>query len=105
MEQPNLDYIIKLSGNDEVVKQKFITTLKNELPFEIEAYFVSLRSNELHKAAECVHKLKHKIGILGLEAGYNVAEAFEEELKNNQIKIQTEFDTILYSMQSFVESL
>ena len=31
-----------------------------------------------------LHKLKHKIGILGLEESYNMAEEYEKQLKKNK---------------------
>lgn len=105
MEQPNLDYIIKLSANDERVKTKLINTMKFELPMEIDAYYVSVHLKKNIQAAACVHKLKNKIGILGLEEGYHIAEEYENQLKNREKKLQIEFENILTLMQNFVNSL
>ncbi|MFM2213204.1 MAG: hypothetical protein RL427_467 [Bacteroidota bacterium] len=105
MEQPNLDYILKLSANDERVKSKLINTMKFELPLEIDAYFVSIHLKKTAQAAACVHKLKNKIGILGLEEGYHIAEEYENQLKNREKKLQVEFENILTLMQNFVNSL
>jgi hypothetical protein len=105
MEQPNLDYILKLSGTNELVKSKLINTMKFELPLEIDAYYLSIRLNKTTQAAACVHKLKNKIGILGLEEGYHIAEEYENHLKNREKKLQLEFENILNLMQIFVNSL
>lgn len=105
MEQPNLDYIIKLAANDERVKTKLIDTMKFELPMEIDAYYVSVHLKKTTQAAACVHKLKNKIGILGLEEGYHIAEEYENQLKNREKKLQIEFENILTLMQNFVNSL
>lgn len=105
MEQPNLEYILKLSGSNEAVKSKLIDTLKFELPLEIDAYDLSMRLHKTAQAAACVHKLKNKIGILGLEEGYHIAEAYENQLKNREKKSQIEFENILTLMQNFVNSL
>jgi hypothetical protein len=105
MEQPNLDYILKLSGSNELVKSKLINTMKFELPLEIDAYYLSLRLNKTAQAAACVHKLKNKIGILGLEEGYHIAEEYENQLKNREKKLHIEFENILTLMQLFVNSL
>lgn len=105
MEQPNLDYIIKLAANDERVKTKLIDTMKFELPMEIDAYYVSVHLKKTIQAAACVHKLKNKIGILGLEEGYHIAEEYENQLKNREKKLQIEFENILTLMQNFVNSL
>lgn len=105
MEQPNLEYIIKLSGDKEIVKQKLVDILKYELPLEIEAYNVSLRLNKMEQTASCVHKLKHKIGLLGLEEGYYIAEEYENQLSKNEKKLQVKFENMLNLMRNFVNSL
>ncbi|MGL2965814.1 Hpt domain-containing protein [Flavobacterium sp. XGLA_31] len=105
MEQPNLDYILKLSGNDETIKRKLIDTLKYELPLEIDAYYLSIHLNKWKQAASCVHKLKHKIGILGLEESYYIAEDYEKELIKSGKKLQAEFENRLTLMQNFVNRL
>lgn len=105
MEQPNLDYILKLSGTNEQVKSKLISTMKFELPLEIDAYYLSIRLNKAAQAASCVHKLKNKIGILGLEEGYHIAEEYEDQLKNRERKLQIEFENLLTLMQLFVNRL
>lgn len=105
MEQPNIEYIIKLSGNEEIVKLKLINVLKYELPLEVDAYFVSIHLNKMKQAASCVHKLKHKIGILGLEESYYIAEEYESQLVENRKYLQIEFEKILIIMQNFVNCL
>ena len=105
MEQPNIDYIIKLSGNQEIIKQKLINVLKYELPLEIDAYNVSMHLNKMKQSASCVHKLKHKIGILGLEESYHIAEEYENQLTKNEKKLQSEFEKILILIQNFVNYL
>ena len=56
-------------------------------------------------AADSVHKLKHKVSILGLEKSYYLAETFEENLKNNSTQLQNDFEAILKAMHQFVEAL
>ena len=105
MEQPNLNYINELSGNDEVFKQKIISIVKSELPQEIESYKSLSEAENYKAAAQLVHKLKHKISILGLEKSYYLAEEFENNLKNNSLLLQPQFENLLASMYKFVESL
>jgi HPt (histidine-containing phosphotransfer) domain-containing protein len=105
MEQPNLDYILQLSAGSEEFKQKIISIVKLELPQEIEVYNQYMQNNHYLRAAESVHKLKHKISVLGLEKSYYIAEQFEENLKNNQTNLQVNFEAILHSMQDFVNKL
>jgi hypothetical protein len=44
--------------------------------------------------AQSVHKLKHKISILGLEKSY-LAEEYESNLKNNSTNLHSDFESIL----------
>lgn len=106
MEHPNLSYIDKLSGSDKNFKAQLITILKNELPEEIEVYRYSLKNGNYLDIASHVHKLKHKISILGMEGSYKKAESFEEDLKSTgDLKLQKEFEAILSLMKDFVEKL
>ena len=105
MEQPNLNYINELSGDNLDFKSKMIAILKRELPEEIEMYKNHIQNDVNSLAADMVHKLKHKISILGLEKSYYLAEEFENGLKNNSLQLQPQFENILASMIEFVESL
>jgi HPt (histidine-containing phosphotransfer) domain-containing protein len=105
MENPNSDYINQLSGDNEEFKAKVIGILKRELPEEIEIYQNFIKILNFKAAAESVHKLKHKVSILGLEKSYYIAEKFENNLKQNLTDLQPDFETILKSMQDFVDTL
>jgi HPt (histidine-containing phosphotransfer) domain-containing protein len=105
MEQPNSNYINELSGEDIEFKQKMITIIKTELPQEIESYEIFISSKNYKATAEMVHKLKHKISVLGLEKSYYIAEEFEDNLKKNSTVLQSEFEEILSVMQKFVNDL
>lgn len=105
MEQPNSEYINQLAGGNEEFKSKVIAILKKELPEEIELYQTYILNSNYILAAECVHKLKHKISFLGLEKSYYIAEDFEENLKNKSTHLQSNFEAILMQMQDFVNKL
>lgn len=105
MEQPNLNYIDQLCGEDHEFKKKMIAIIKKELPLEIVAYHKSMEDQNYKHAAEHIHKLKHKISLLGLEKNYYVAEELEYNLLTGMVKCQYEFETILNLMQSFVNEL
>lgn len=105
MEQPNLNYINQLSGDNEEFKAKVIGILKRELPEEVAFYENQIQSKNYKLAAESVHKLKHKVSILGLEKSYYIAEEFEDNLKEQSTKLQSEFESILKAMQDFVDTL
>lgn len=105
MEAPNLEYINNLSGDNIVFKTKLISILKRELPLEIETYQQEMKVSNLNLAAQAVHKLKHKVSILGLEKSYYIASDFEDNLKQDSLTLQDEFETILNLMQEFVKDL
>lgn len=105
MEQPNLNYIDQLSGDNVEFRTKMIGILKKELPEEIAVYRKDMSAGNLSLAAQSVHKLKHKISILGLEKSYYIAEEFEDNLKSNSLELDSDFETILKVMQEFVNRL
>tara|TARA_R110000868_G_scaffold288378_1_gene548677 strand:- start:3937 stop:4254 length:318 start_codon:yes stop_codon:yes gene_type:complete len=105
MEQPNINYINKLSGDNEAIKSKMIGILKKELPQETTTYNKQMQNKEFIFAAQSVHKLKHKIAVLGLEKSYYLAEKFENNLKNNEVDLQSSFEYVLALMNQFVVEL
>ena len=105
MEQPNFSYIDELSGGDEVFKQKLISIIKTEFPEEKAVYFKNIESKNFKEAAENVHKLKHKISILGLEKSYEVAVNFENNLIQNNEVGKIEFEDVLQTITNFLTFL
>ncbi|MGL2994835.1 Hpt domain-containing protein [Flavobacterium sp. TSSA_36] len=105
MENPNLEYINQLSAGNKEFEIKIISILKSELPQEVKIYQEAIISNEYKVAADCVHKLKHKVSFLGLIEGYAIAEKYENALKIDQIEMKKEFEEILNKIQNFVVTL
>ncbi len=105
MEKANLSYIKNLSGGDLVFENKIIEIIKNEFPSEKEIYFNSLEEKENLKTVEIVHKLKHKISILGLEKSYEVAVEYENDLKKDIKILEKEFKDILQNMTDFINKI
>lgn len=105
MEKPNEIYINQLSGDNSDFRASIISILKKELPEEIATYKKKLGEKNLQQTAACVHKLKHKISILGMEKSYYIAEEYEKKLLNQSIELQNEFENILNTMQEFVDQL
>ena len=105
MERPNLSYIEELSAGNISFKQKLITIVKEELPKEITIYNENIKKGLLKEASENVHKLKHKISILGLEKSYYLAREFEENLKMGSLSKQQDFEAILSEMTQFINEL
>ncbi|WP_397364619.1 Hpt domain-containing protein [Olleya sp. R77988] len=105
MEQPNQTYINSLSGGDQAFKQKLIDVIKKEFPEEKQIYFDNYNAKNYKLAADNVHKLKHKISILGLEKGYNVAVSYEESLLEGNSNFKEDFETILENITAYLETL
>lgn len=103
MEQPNLTYIEQLSEGDKAFEAKLISILKRELPLEFEEFQRNFEEKNFIKTAENVHKLKHKISILGLTKGYEEAAFFESDLKDRQDTTRYEsFVQVIKSMMDFL---
>jgi HPt (histidine-containing phosphotransfer) domain-containing protein len=105
MEKPNINYINQLSGDSTEFKTKMIGILKKELPIEIACYREEMNIDNFSLAAQSVHKLKHKISVLGLEKSYYLAEEYEDNLKNETVELHIEFENILKVIQEFVNRL
>lgn len=104
-ETPNLIYIKELAAGSESFEQKLIGIVKREFPDEKDEFLKNYTSKTYNKAAENVHKLKHKIGMFGFEEGYQTAIDFEEELKNGNTSLYSKFILILESIEHFLKTL
>ena len=105
MEKPNLSYIKDLSGGEAQFEAKLIGIIKKEFPIEKSIYFKNLNAGNYSKVADDVHKLKHKISILGLEKSYYIAADYENDLRENSLKLQDDFESILNMISEFLDTL
>ncbi len=106
METPNLNYIKGLAEGDKAFEAKLIAVLKKELPEELEEYLNNFQKKNFVKTAENVHKLKHKISILGLTKGYEEAALYENDLRDQQeVRRHNSFVQIVKSMSDFLSLL
>lgn len=101
-EKPNLDYIKEISDGNEDFEKKFLAIIQTEFPKEKNDYIENLESDNLEESAKVVHKIKHKLGILGLTGGYKLAVKYEEDLKYGNTKLKDEFQEILQSVEEFI---
>jgi len=105
VEQPNLSYIQQLSAGNEIFKEKLIAVIKEEFPDEKAVYLNNIQAKNYKEAAENVHKIKHKISILGLEKSYEVARAFENNLKEGSTDLNEDFENILQVISDYLLTL
>ncbi|MFC4723258.1 Hpt domain-containing protein [Geojedonia litorea] len=104
-ETPKLTYIKELSGGDLEFENRLLSVIDKEFPFEKETYYKNLKDKNYQKVAENVHKLKHKINILGLEKSYAIAVAYENDLKENNDELKNEFEDILKTITTYLNQL
>ena len=105
METPNLEYIIQLARGNESIKNELISVIKTEFPEEKKDYFESFNQNDFKKIEENVHRLKHKISILGLEKSYKLANEFEHNLREHNLEKQQDFEKILIAITNYIETI
>jgi len=104
-ETPNLEYIKELAGGAKSFEEKFISIIKAEFPNEKEQYLQNLKDKKYRETSENVHKLKHKLNILGLQKGYRLAVRHEEDLRYEDTKLKDEFLDILNIIEAFIKTL
>lgn len=95
MEKPNLSLIKEISGNDIVFENSILEILKKEFPEEVLLFKENFKKNNFLEASKNVHKIKHKISLLGLEKGLEIASAFEISLKEGDLKLHNNFLEII----------
>lgn len=105
MEQPNLTYVEQLARGDEAIRTKLIDVIKTEFPEEKKDYYDSLSNKDYKKMEENVHRLKHKISILGLERSYKIANEFEHNLREKSMEKLEEFEQILTTITTYLKTI
>lgn len=104
-ETPNLEYVDNLADGDAVFRQKFIGILKQEFPLEYKAYLETIENSFFREASELVHKIKHKLNVLGLHNAYTLAVQHENELRKEQFSFKEEFISILQVVERYLKTI
>ena len=104
IEKPNLNYVNNLSGDDDNVKKLLIDVIKTEFPEEKKEYYESYHNKEYKKIEENVHRLKHKISILGLVKSYEIANEYEHNLRVKSTDKSDDFDIILLVITEYLKT-
>ncbi|RNC86543.1 MAG: Hpt domain-containing protein [Winogradskyella sp.] len=94
-----------MSGGDKAFEQKLIDIIKSEFPQEKQIYLDNISAENFKEAAENVHKLKHKISILGLVKSYEIAVDYENNLTNGNTERKSDFDSILQIITKYLTTL
>jgi hypothetical protein len=101
-EEPNFIYLNQLSAGEQAVKDRLLSVLKEEFATEYEDYKANISNSNLLFASEIVHKIRHKIGFLGMEKAYDLTSDYEKNLKNNSLDLKEEFETVLGVINAFI---
>ena len=105
MEQPNLSYINDIARGDETIKKTLLDVIKTEFPEEKKEYYESVKIKSFKKMEGNVHKLKHKISILGLEKSYEIANNFEHNLREKNLDGLEDFEKILQLISNYLKTM
>ncbi|QTE21762.1 Hpt domain-containing protein [Polaribacter cellanae] len=82
MEKPNLNYIQQISGGDKDFEASMLTILKEEFIKELSLIKKNFKKEDYIQLSFNIHKIKHKISILGMEKSFELASEIEQEIKN-----------------------
>ncbi|WP_297509207.1 Hpt domain-containing protein [Flavobacterium sp.] len=102
-ENPNLDYLEQLAAGDLTVRKTIYALMVNEFDSDFEAYKKAKLQNDAQACIALVHRLKHKIGFLGMEYSYQIANRYEVELRRNSDRFAAEFDAVLDQIHEFIQ--
>lgn len=93
-----------MSGGDKAFEKKLLEIIKNEFPQEKASYFNNIKAGNMIEAAQYVHKIKHKISILGLEKSFIIATKYEDRLKKGNPDLENEFNSIIKEITTFIKN-
>jgi vancomycin permeability regulator SanA len=102
MEEPNFSYLNSFTAGDKAFEEKILTLIKKEFPIERDIYLNNIVIYKFDVAATNVHKLKHKISLLGLEKSYVLASQHELNLIDGNNDLHENFTEILDTMTRFL---
>lgn len=102
MEKPNLSVIKEIAGDDLDFQQNLLEIIKKEFPEEVEDFKKNMASKNYDEASNNVHKIKHKISLLGLVQSFELATNFEKQLKNSQTQLHHKFIEILNKIHVYL---
>lgn len=102
MEKPNLEVIKEIAENDLDFQNSILSILKKEFSQEAEEYENAFRLNNFEETSDIVHKIKHKISLLNLKQGVELAAYHEKELKKGNTDLHTDFKKILNTISAYL---
>lgn len=101
-EGPNFIYLDQLSGGNQEIRDRLLFVLKSEFVEEVAEYEMNIANSDFLLAAGIVHKIRHKIGFLGMTKFYDLANEYEHNLMTNSADLKNEFETTLSIVNEFI---
>lgn len=101
-EEPNLINLIQLSDGDDAIKSNLWLVLKEEFTKEVEDYNLKITENNFLLASGIVHKIRHKIGFLGMQDAYDLSYQYQQNLELNSTDLKADFELILNTINEFI---
>jgi hypothetical protein len=87
-------YLNSFTGGDKAFEGKILAIIKTD-SLKKDIYLNNIVVNKFDLAANNVHKLKHKISLLGLEESYELASQHELNLVEGNNNLHENFTEIL----------
>lgn len=104
-ELPNLDYLDQLAAENSSVRESILRVMIHEFEQDLQEYKKAKISGDWSTTSNCVLRLKHKIGILGMDYSYQIANRYEKELQRNSDRFAIEFEAVLDEIQKFITTI
>jgi hypothetical protein len=102
MELPNLVFIKEIAGDDITFQNSILDIIKKEFPIETEGFHKNFSEKKYSAASKDVHKIMHKISLLGLKEGLETASNFEKQLNKGNTALYDEFVNILNKINVYL---
>lgn len=100
-EQPNLSMIQEISS-DQDFQKSILQTIRKEFLEEVKLFEDNFTSQQYENAAIHVHKIKHKVALLGLKQGEQLTDEFEKQLKKGKTQLHKQFLEVLQKIHVYL---
>ncbi|GAB7258064.1 Hpt domain-containing protein [uncultured Polaribacter sp.] len=104
MEKPNLNYLKEISGGDIDFENSMLSILKTELPEELSILKSYYENSNYEELSLSIHKIKHKIGMLGMPIALEFASKIENDVKKGNLEQYTDLIFILERINVYLKN-
>ncbi|WP_435416649.1 Hpt domain-containing protein [Polaribacter aestuariivivens] len=104
METPNLNYVREISGGDKDFEASVLSILKAEFPLEFLAIKKNFENNNYEQVSFDIHKIKHKISMLGMKKSFELASELERNIKNGDLEQYNKFVDVLNRINVYLNT-